>query len=255
MTLLEAKNVNVFREDRQVVRDVSVSVAAGEVIGLLGPNGAGKSTLLAALAGLLEYRSGSVVINDQDISQSPLRELARQRSYLPQDGSVQWPLSVENVVALGRIPHRQGFRNSLNELDRAAVDRAIRETGIEHLRGRSIAALSGGERARALLARAIAVEGLVLLADEPIAGLDPFYQLQIMHLLRAQADGARAVVVVLHDLSMAARFCDRLVLLKEGHVVAQGAPREVLTLATLQAVFDVDALVDFDGNLPLIVPR
>ena len=245
--LLDVRDLEVARGEHTVVHGLSMRVTAGEVVGLLGPNGAGKSTLLSALTGLLPLAAGRVVLNNRELGAWSSQALARVRSYLPQGADVQWPLTVENVVALGRIPH--------GDRDGAAISAALEETDTQALAARPINSLSGGQRARVLLARALAVEAELLLVDEPIAGLDPHFQLQMMHLLVAQARRGAGVLLVLHDLALAARFCDRLVLMKDGAVVASGPPAEVLTLATVQAVFDVDALIEFDREVPIVVPK
>jgi len=235
----------------RVVDQVSADLAGG-VIGLIGPNGAGKSTLVRAIAGLIPAE-GSVLIDDTPVAAIPLRERARRIAYLPQGQAIHWPLTVERLVALGRLPH---FAPSAPTAaaDAVAIERAIERTDLQALRDRPVDELSGGERARVLLARALAVEAPLLLADEPLAALDPAHQIEVMTLLRAEAECGATVIAVLHDLTLAARWCDRLLLLDRGRLVADGKPAEVLTADRIGSVYDVSAFIgDADGQ-PLIVP-
>lgn len=219
------------------VADVSLSIPAGERRVLIGPNGAGKTTLLRLLAGLQMPADGRITYGGNDVGTVPASERARAVSYLAQDSAVSWPLRVSSLVALGRLPHR-GASAGDNEV---AVQRALAATGSADLSDRSIGTLSGGERARVLLARALAVEAPVLLADEPVTALDPYHQLQIIEMLRASAAQGTAVVVVLHDLALAYRFSDRVVLLSNGRKIGDGTPDNVLTDANLAAHFAITA--------------
>ncbi|HVE88696.1 MAG TPA: ABC transporter ATP-binding protein [Burkholderiaceae bacterium] len=226
--------------DATLLHEVSVAAVTGELLGLVGPNGAGKSTLLRALAGLRDCTGGQVRYDGRLRSELPPYQLPQQLAYLAQRGPVAWPLTVERLVALGRLPH-QSF-GAQDTQGQAAVDAALVDTDTVHLRHRVVDTLSGGELARALLARALAVGGAVLLADEPVAELDPYHQLQVMEILRARADSGQTVVVVLHEITLAARFCDRLLLLDRGSVAAAGSPANVLTDEHLHATYRVRAL-------------
>lgn len=228
MMLLAADNLFAGRGARDVLHGVSLHAAAGEVVGLIGPNGAGKSTFCAALAGLLPVREGVLTLAGRPLAGLAPRERAKLLGYLPQAPECHWPLLVEQVVALGRLPHR-GAWGGAGEADRAAVAAALARLEVGGLADRLFTQLSGGERMRVLLARAIAGAPRVLLADEPVDGLDPAHQLEVMELLREQAAAGCAVVVVLHDLALAGRFCDRLVLLEQGRVLAAGPAAAVLT--------------------------
>lgn len=236
---------------RRVVADVSATLDGG-VIGLIGPNGAGKSTLVRAIAGLIPSE-GTIVIDDLTVAEMPLRARARRIAYLPQGQSVHWPLTVERLVALGRLPHLAPFAQP-GAVDADAIERALARTDLLALRARPVDQLSGGERARVLLARALAVEAPLLLADEPLAALDPAHQLEVMALLRAEAARGATVIAVLHDLTVAARWCDRLLLLDRGTLVADGRPRDVLTADRIGAVYGVSAYVGEAEGAPLIVP-
>ena len=235
--LIEASSLSVRLGAREVLRAVDMTVGSGELVALVGPNGAGKTTLLRVLAGLQTLAKGRVSFSGRDVHTLDPRERARAVSYLAQDNDVAWPLDVSALVALGRLPHR-GASDADNA---AAIGRALAATGSTGLAGRSIGTLSGGERARVLLARALAVEAPVLLADEPVAALDPYHQLQIMEMLQRSAARGTAVVAVLHDLALAYRFADRVVLLSDGEKIADGTPDEVLTDANLAARFGIIA--------------
>lgn len=235
---IEASNLTMTAHDARIIRDVTLTLDGGRLVGLIGPNGAGKSTLLKILAGLLPPTSGTLSIDGRSIKSIDRQTLARTVAYLPQHGPAHWNLSVEAVVRLGRLPHR-GRSGGSAANDEAATTRAMRTTDIEALRRRDIDTLSGGERMRALLARALAVEAPVLLADEPVAALDPRHQLLTMELLRETARAGALVVAVLHDLSLAGRFCDRLVLLHEGAVIADGTGAEVLSDANIAAAYGI----------------
>jgi len=250
---IEARDI-VFRTgDADILRDVGLTVFGGEVVGLIGPNGAGKTTLLRILANLLEPAGGEVRYDGKAIGKIPASEFARSVSYLAQGNLVHWSLRVEAVVALGRLPYANGFR-AFSADDVAAVQVAMAEADILPLRDRNFDTLSGGEQRRVLLARALAVRGKILLADEPGAALDPYHHLQIMELLARTASSGVGVVVVLHDLSMAARFCSRLVLLDQGRVVADGTPDEVLSDRHVADVYRV-SLERGGSNSSFVIPR
>lgn len=238
--VLSAQAVSVELGGRRVLDGIDFNLKAGELVGLLGPNGAGKTTLLRALAGLQAVQQGRVQLLDQPIQDYDARDRARRMAYLPQAGQCHWPMPVEQVVALGRLPHRAPWAK-VPAADSEAVHRAMDAADVAYLADRPASELSGGERTRVLLARALAVESQLLLVDEPTAGLDPAHQLTVMDVLRARAQAGIGVVVVLHDLTLAARFCHRLVLLDQGRVVADDAPAEVLTSANLRRVYAIEA--------------
>jgi len=227
MSMLSLENLGVRRGGAQVLAGVSASVAPGEVIGLIGPNGAGKTTLLRAALGLLPHQGHS--------SLAALAPGARARAaaWLPQAREIAWGMSVASVVALGRLPHGPG--------DGGATDRAMMQMRLQGLRDRPATQLSGGEQARVLIARALAQEAPLLLADEPIAGLDPEAQIATMQVFADLAAAGGAVLASLHDLGLAARHCTRLWVLSAGRLVADGAPRDVLTPRLLAEVFHIRA--------------
>lgn len=250
--LLDVRDISVVLDRRRVVDGVSFSLMPGEVVGLLGANGAGKTTLLRAILGLVGH-DGRVLFRGEDRGAFAPRFWAQRVALLAQGNPVSWPLSVETVVALGRLPHR-GAWQAETEADRAAVRRALRDADITDLAERNVLSLSAGERARVLFARALAVEAVVLLADEPTAALDPYHQLQLMELIRAYAAAGRAVAVVMHDLALAARYCDRLIVMKSGRVLVAGPPAEALQDRWLDAAFSVRGWHhDHDGT-PIVLP-
>lgn len=253
MSLLTAKSVTVELGGRRVLDCVDFNIKAGELVGLLGPNGAGKTTLLRTLAGLQPVINGRVNLLDKAINSYDLSERARRLAYLPQGGLCHWPMTVSQVVALGRLPHRAPWTR-VPVTDGEAVQRAMSAADVAYLADRPTTELSGGERTRVLLARALAVESQLLLVDEPTAGLDPAHQLSVMEVLKSRVQSGTGVVVVLHDLTLAARFFDRLVLLDEGRVVANDAPAQVLTPEHLQHVYGISAHYGQTKEGLLVVP-
>lgn len=237
MVSLVAEDVSVRMGGRDVVRHVTAHLQGGALIGLLGPNGAGKSTLVRALIGLVPSQ-GRVTLDGDAVATMKRAAVARRIAYLPQGQALHWPLTVERLVALGRLPHL-GPMSRPGESDLAAVARAMIDAEVASLADRTATELSGGERARVLLARALAVEASVLVADEPLASLDPEHQLQGMEVLKRQAAAGSLVLAVLHDLSLAACFCDRVLVMDKGQLVADGPPGEVLTPQLLASVYKV----------------
>jgi iron complex transport system ATP-binding protein len=244
---VETRGLAVSLDGRWVVKDLDITLARGELTIIVGPNGAGKTTLMRALAGL-ETSWGEVHVGGVPVDQLDLRTRARAISYLPQGNFFYWPMSVADVVALGRMPHGSGLAG-LSEADRLAISDAMADTETLELADRPVTSLSGGERARVALARALAVSAPVLLADEPAALLDPRYQLRILETLTHQADDGVAVVAVLQDLSLAARFGDRILVMNEGEIVADGPPEKVLDADLISRVFGVSStIVERNGS-------
>lgn len=250
--LIAAANLTVTRADKRLLSNASFAAEGGEFIAIVGPNGAGKSTLLRALAGIEKAASGDCLIEGAPVASLPHRERARRLAFLPQLREVYWGVTAEAIVALGRYAY--GAPHRLDAADRAAVERAIDAADIGDLRARIVTTLSGGEQARVHLARALAAETPVLIADEPTAALDPKHQLAVMEILAARKAQGGLVLAALHDLDLAARFCTRVVVLSNGRIVADGAPEEVLSEEILEPVFDVRTrrLADASGASALV---
>ena len=246
MSLLALRGVNAYRRGRPVLEAVGLEVHRGEVVGLLGPNGSGKTTLLRAALGL-HPASGEVELGGVLLASLSPRERAKAAAYVPQEHEIAWPISVEALVGLGRLPHRTSPAD-----DAAAVRAALVQMELVQLATRAATELSGGERARALVARALAQGAPLVLADEPMAGLDPAHAIALMATLRRLAAGGRAALVSLHDLGLAMRWCDRIVLLDRGRVVAGGRPDEVLTPARMAEVYGVEVFVGADADGPIL---
>lgn len=235
MKLIEARKIQVSFNGAKILQDVDLELWKGEVLGLIGPNGAGKSTLLKVLIGELFPESGNVRILDGKTD-----PIAKKVAYLPQGQVIYWPLSVKRLVSLGRIPHLMPWE-SLGPEDEKAIMQAMEDTDVIHLKDRFVNHLAGGERNLVLLARALATRPSVLLADEPVQGLDPAHGLQVMEFLSRFSDSERGAIVVLHDLTLAARFCHRIVLLHQGKVLASGKPAEVLSPENLKKSYHIEA--------------
>jgi len=241
MSWLAADHLTLAYNGQPVIHDLSLAVAAGEVLGLIGPNGAGKTTVLRALIGQRAPRTGSLSLNGKNLRELSSLTRAQCIGLVPQGESLAWPLTVEEIVALGRAAHR-GWLLPLSTTDRDVIKWALARTHLTELRDRPVDKLSGGERQRTLIARALTQQPSVLLLDEPTANLDIHHQLQVLDLVRELVTkGQLATVLAIHDLTLAARYCDRLVLLHAGRAIACGSPETVLTPDNLRTVFDVQA--------------
>ena len=244
MTILAADHVTVRRGGRAILRQVSVQAHAGEFIAVIGPNGAGKSTLLKVLAGLLKPDDGSVMLDAHNLFALSGAALARRRAYLPQTPHLEWPLPVERLVALGLTPHLPAV-GPLPESFAPAIDRALQACDLVTRRHQPATTLSGGEFARAMLARAIVGEPEILIVDEPITGLDPAHAMTIMRLLTNIAMRGTLVVASLHDLTMAGRHATRLLALVDGGLDVDS---ESLTEELIHRVFGVRSLLNGKGD-------
>jgi len=242
---LTAQGLSVELGGQTVLAGIDLVVRAGEVLAIVGPNGAGKTTLIRALAGMIPAE-GTIRLGNRDLAAARPAERARKIAYLPQGHQVYWPMPVREVVALGRLPHGAG--TTLSPADRAAVQDAIAECGVTAFAERPVTTLSGGERSRVALARILAVQAEIILADEPTASLDPYYQLAVLGLLRRRADAGAAVAIVVHDFALASRFADRVALLADGRLARLGTPAEVLTGDGIREAFGVTtATLEQDG--------
>ena len=253
MTPLALDGVGISLGGQPVVRDVSARFGRGRLVALAGPNGVGKTTLLRAIAGLVPH-TGGIVLDGQAVGTLSARERARSFAYLPQGHAAYWPLPVRDIVALGRTPHGAVDPARLPDADAAAVARAMHATGVHALADRPVTLLSGGERARVALARVLAVEAPVILADEPTAALDPRYQIEVMALLAAAAGAGALVLAVTHDLGLAARYADEVLVMAHGTVAAHGPPDQALSAAVLRDVFGVAAFRAEHAGRPVLVP-
>lgn len=256
MNILQARNLTCGYTDRTVLDRVCLELYPGEVVILLGANGAGKTTLLRALSRRLRPQEGHVLIDESDIGEIGSQRLARQIALMPQNERRDWPLSVVDAVSLGRAPHR-GWMLPLSASDRHAVDRALEVTGLTELRDRSITELSGGEWRRMVLARALAQEARILLLDEPTAGLDVRYQVEMLSMIHRMATELQMVIMLtLHDLNHASLYGDRLVLLHDRSILALGEPANVLQADLIQAAFGIQVMVITHPvyDTPLVVP-
>ncbi len=246
-------NLSVSLSGQPILLNAELELRRGELLGLIGPNGSGKSTLIRAMLGLQKGDGGQITIDELDRDAYGRRELARLVAYLPQDHTVHWPLSVEATVALGREPHLGPF-GKRSKADWQIVEHVMHDMDITAFKGRSVRTLSAGERARVLLARAIAVQAPYLLADEPTAALDPRHQLTVMKLLHGLTRQGVGTLVVVHDLPLAAQFCDRVCLLHEGRIMAAGRPADVLNDDNIAAAYGVETVRIRVGDASLIVP-
>lgn len=250
---LSVDNVSAEIGDVKLIEGINLTAEQGELIGLIGPNGAGKSSLLKALAQLITA-SGNITLDDKALRSLSHQTRAITIAYLGQQDHAGWPLTVVDFVSLGRQPYQRAWAHGLSRLDRSVVGDVMKQTDLDSLKSRRMNELSGGERARVRLARALAVQAPLLLADEPVASLDPFHQLSVMSLLKQQCEQGKTAIVVLHDLTLASRFCDRLLLLNHGCQVDCGMPRQVLTPKNLQKVYHVEMMHGEHQQQTYVVP-
>lgn len=256
MTGLQCRELSFAFGDRSVINELSLSPGSGELMVLLGANGAGKTTLLKLLSGQLSPGSGSVRLDDRDVSEFSIRDLAKHIALMPQHEERTTSLRVIDVVRLGRSPHR-GWWAPLNHDDHQIVNESLLATGMQAFRDRIVTELSGGEWRRMILARSLAQCSPILLLDEPTAGLDLKFQLDVLHRLKDMTRQRQlTIVMTLHDLNLAAMFADRIAVLANHNLLAVGTPREVLTSETIRRAFDVEvSVIDHPSHdAPLLVP-
>jgi iron complex transport system ATP-binding protein len=251
MTRLAAEGLSVDRGGRRILDDVSLALEGGCFVALLGANGVGKSTLLSILAGMLAPDAGTVTLDGVALAAIPRRDLARRRGFLPQSPRAEWPISVERLVALGLTPQLPAF-GGLPPAFEAQITAVLETCDLIARRTQPATTLSGGELGRAMLARALVGDPDVLLADEPLAGLDPRHALEGIIRLRALADAGKLVIASIHDLTLAARYATHVAVLREGALVAFGATGATMTSALVRDAFDVDACVSGVGRDALV---
>ncbi len=240
---LAVSGLRLMANGKTLVEGASLRLRAGELIALLGPNGAGKTTLLRGAVGLARPAAGRASLAGEDTAAMTPRRRARQLAYLPQNRPLAWPSPVRDVVALGRFAHGAAV-GRLRGADRAAVERALAACDLQQLAGRSTATLSGGELARVHCARAFAAEAPLLIADEPVAELDPYHQFRVMALIHAFVAAGGGALVVLHDVALASRYASRLIWMKDGRILADGPPGATLTAARLADIYGVRGRID-----------
>jgi iron complex transport system ATP-binding protein len=250
--MIETTSLSIDLGRSRVIEDASVSLAPGRITAIIGANGAGKTSLLRALCGLVAPSAGQVTLNGATLTSFTDQARARRIGYLPQNGHPAWAITVRELAELGRLPHRSRF-SAADAQDVIAVDDALAATDTLHLANRSVEALSGGERARAKMARVIAGAPDWIMADEPLANLDPPHQRDLLRLFRRLAQNGKGVVTVLHQIDAAAT-ADDLIILKAGRVIAAGPVAETLTPAHLEAAFDMAfTALDHDGRR-IVIP-
>ncbi|WP_328582473.1 ABC transporter ATP-binding protein [Streptomyces sp. NBC_00370] len=256
MSRLTARDLTLAYDDRTVVHDLDLAVPDGRVTVIVGPNACGKSTTLRALGRLLKPRRGAVLLDGAELAKIPTKKIARAIGLLPQSPAAPEAITVADLVSRGRQPHQSWWQQWSDE-DERAVTEAMRRTDVTALADRPVDELSGGQRQRVWIAMALAQETDLLLLDEPTTFLDIAHQVEVLDLVRRlNHDQGRTVVIVLHDLNQAARYADHLVAMKEGHVVAEGPPSEVVTAALVREVFGLESVVipcPVTGA-PLVVP-
>ena len=253
-SLIEGKDINVMYEDFHALHDIVISVKPGELIGLIGPNGCGKSTLLRSINGLLKIKSGHLVVNDMDVRSVSLEEMAKICSNIPTEFPPDFNLSVYEVVMLGRYPHRRNMWWETEE-DETVVRNATKMFGVDHLSGRDITQLSSGERQRTLIAKAYVQQPLIMLVDEPTAHLDIRYTLEVMQYFRdlIAKEHNMAILIAAHDLNTVSKYCDRIIMMKQGRIIASGTPEDVITEKNIADVYGVAAdVITHDGNVVMI---
>ena len=250
MTELHLKNVSVEVEQTLLLGNITLSLNTGELVVLLGPNGSGKTTLLRAALGLMDIDSGSSNLNGKEINSLPPNTRAQSIAYLPQMQQLAWPLLVEDIVALGRFAYGSNM-GKLSDPDHSIVNETIIACDIEHLRRRKMNTLSGGEKARVHCARTFASKAPLIIADEPVAALDPRHQYKVLDLFKNYVALGNGALIVLHDLSLAAKYADRLIWLKEGRIVTQGTPAKTLTPQRLADIYKIEAEIS-NGDVKII---
>ncbi|MGU3576050.1 ABC transporter ATP-binding protein [Brucellaceae bacterium C25G] len=250
---LKVNHVSVSFQNTSILNDISFEAKKGEFIGLIGPNGAGKTTLLRTIMNFVAC-SGEVAIDGEAVAGMGHQQRARCLSYLPQERDVAWPVSVEMVVGLGRHMQRSAFA-SLSDADRIIINQAMLQMDVAQFAQKSVMDLSGGEKARVMIARLLAQGSPFILADEPVSGLDPAHQLNLMQYFSDLAQSGKTVIASLHDLSLSAQRCTRLILLEKGKIIADGKPEEVLTLENLRQVYKIEADITHKNGRLYIQPE
>lgn len=243
--MIYIKHLSVSLNNKSILKDINIHVKRGEYVGLIGPNGSGKTTLLKTIVQLIASQQGEIRISGNPQSSYKHKEMARQLSYVPQDTHIDFDFNVKDIVAMGRHAHGGIFHK--NKEDDDMIQKSMVATNTWRFKDHSILNLSGGQRQLVFIAKALAQDAPVILLDEPISALDIFYQMHILKLLDQLTDQGKTIVIVLHDLNLAARFCKKIVLLKNGQVEAYGESKEVLTTDHLKNTYHIDATIREDS--------
>jgi len=244
---LQCENLHFSFDKKPLLQDINLTFRAGEFVGLIGANGAGKSTLLQLLLGLLKAQSGKVLLADKQINSIKRREIAKQLAFVPQSIELPFAFNVQQIVAMGRNPYLGAFELETTE-DKKLIEEAMLQTDILHLQNRLVNTLSGGEKQRVIIARALAQQSATILLDEPIASLDICHQLETLQLIKSLTESGKTAISALHDLNLAARYCDRLILIGKGTdgcttIISDGGPELVLTDRNLKEHFSIEATI------------
>lgn len=239
MNVLAVQSLGIQRNKKWLIEDINLNFSTGQLTSLIGVNGAGKTTLLGALGRLWSPTHGEILLHDRPLAKYSHAELAKIISLVPQSTHISFSFSVWDIVMMGRNPHIKRFQNE-SDYDRHCVEQALKETDTLHLAQRSVTELSGGERQRVIIARSLASEAAIILLDEPIASLDIAHALHVLDLCHRLAQQGKTIILSLHDINLATRFSDQMVLLHQGQVFAQGGVTEVLSMEHLKQVFNVN---------------
>lgn len=241
---LQCQNLQFSFNKKPMLSNINLGFSKGEFVGLIGANGAGKSTLLQLLLGLLKPHSGTVLLRDIDLQKIKRREIAKQLAFVPQSIELPYAFSVQQIVAMGRNPYLGAFELETAH-DKKLIDEAMQKTDISHLQQRSVNTLSGGEKQRVIIARALAQQSPTILLDEPIASLDICHQLETLQLIKSLTESGKTAITALHDLNLAARYCDRILLIGKQDgittIISDGKPEQVLTIENLKSHFSITA--------------
>lgn len=252
MTEIQIQNLSVTFRNHPVLKNISCKIPKGKFTGLIGPNGAGKSTLLKGFFDLVPF-SGNILLNGRNLSRMNARQRAEVLSFLPQERELAWAISVKDIIRLGL--HQSTRQTSQQALcEEQAMCEIMEKLEIAHLAHRQADTLSGGELARVLIARVLAQSTDTIIADEPLAGLDPQHQIKIMKLFKSLTLDRRSIIASIHDLSLAAFWCDHIIMLSEGEIVAEGLPRDVLTKERIGEIYKIDADIIEKGNRIFVMP-
>ncbi len=252
MTFLTARNILISKNNNNIINNISLKIRPGELVGLIGPNGAGKTTLLKSLLGIVKPIEGGVYLNNLGINTLSRNYVSKHLGYLAQGAPCYWPVTVKQIVELGCLPHTYDTKKREGSISNIVAE-SMASTGISDLQFRKVTSLSGGERTLTMLARCLAGQAPLILADEPVTGLDPSHQIKIMQLLKNQVSSKTGVVAVLHDLNLAAKYCSRLVLMSEGKIYADGVPETVLSTQNISNVYGIKAKMQYLDGQPIIL--